>query len=413
MTKNRTDGYGGVAIIIKDNLHSEDITQKDYTPIETIETAITWNKFKIKFISIYIKPNSNNNRIKKAFNKILADNENEPHVLIGGDVNCHNDLWEDYSTNDKNGKSIAEIITNSNSFCTLNDGTHTYCNLSRNYTSAIDITIATGPLASLASWEVGENLTSDHLAIVTKIKNPQPTPNNGRKETLNIHNLKKSIDQLETFDLNNIHNFQELNDLLTTTISNNTKQVTYTQKFKPKPWWTEEINRLWQIKNHKQRLFNIFKNPNTAIELRKSNNKLKNAIKASKKASWETYVTSIDKNCPSKVLWNKVNKIRAQPNIKSDFFDQSINMQNFLNFHFPRQSNKNIRISKINQTIDNIFEPDQLKDIIFNRKSKSPGIDGITYDLLKKLPNEYYDCLANCFNEIWRLQAFPDEWKTA
>lgn len=56
MTKNRTDGYGGVAIIIKDNLHSEDITQKDYTPIETIETAITWNKFKIKFISIYIKP---------------------------------------------------------------------------------------------------------------------------------------------------------------------------------------------------------------------------------------------------------------------------------------------------------------------------------------------------------------------
>lgn len=58
MIKNRRDGYGGVAIIIKNNLHSKDITQKDYTPIETIETSINWNQLKIKLISIYIKQNT-------------------------------------------------------------------------------------------------------------------------------------------------------------------------------------------------------------------------------------------------------------------------------------------------------------------------------------------------------------------
>lgn len=123
-------------------------------------------------------------------------------------------------------------------------------------------------------------------------------------------------------------------------------------------------------------------------------------------------MTSIDKNCPSSKLWNKVNKIRAPSKTKTDYFDQSINMHNFLNFHFPKQLIKSFRITKTNQAIDKIFEPKKLKEIIQNKSSKSPGVEGITYDLLKQLPNEYYDCLANCFNEIWTHQTFPEEWKT-
>ena len=84
--------------------------------------------------------------------------------------------------------------------------------------------------------------------------------------------------------------------------------ITITKKWKPKPWWNDEINRLWQIKDFKQTFFNKFKNPYTAIELRKINNKLKNKIKQQKEISWEKYLTTINPNNSTHSLQNKINK---------------------------------------------------------------------------------------------------------
>lgn len=39
-------------------------------------------------------------------------------------------------------------------------------------------------------------------------------------------------------------------------------------------------------------------------------------------------------------------------------------------------------------------------------------MDGITYELLNKLPIKYYDCLAKFFNDIWKNQTFPEIWKS-
>ncbi|XP_046685840.1 uncharacterized protein LOC124371531, partial [Homalodisca vitripennis] len=45
-------------------------------------------------------------------------------------------------------------------------------------------------------------------------------------------------------------------------------------------------------------------------------------------------------------------------------------------------------------------------------KDTSPGADGITYSLIKKLPPEALDILLNLYNNIWNgIMDFPDSWK--
>lgn len=128
---------------------------------------------KVKLISLYIKPNISNKDTKNLFSQILNDNKYEKYVLIAGDINCHNALWERDSTNDRKGNLIAEILTESDQYCVLNDGSPTYFNLSRCYSSAIDATIASKELTKISEWTVDENLTSDHTAIITTIKSSQ------------------------------------------------------------------------------------------------------------------------------------------------------------------------------------------------------------------------------------------------
>lgn len=407
ITRNRSDGYGGVAIIIRKDLNFDNIIQSNYDPIETIETQITWDNKQIKLISIYVNPRTKLAEIETQFQKLLKDNDQLKYVLIGGDINSHNFLWENDSKNDRKGNLMAEQILESE-FHTLNDGSYTYHNLAKGYSSAIDITLASTSINNSANWYVDENLTSDHMAIITEIE--AETQVNSEPTIKKILNKKKVIETLQGTDISAIHTFEELNSLFTTTITSNTNTIKITKKWTPKPWWNEEIKRLWLIKDYKQSLYNIFKNPYTAIELRKLNNKLKNKIRNQKRLSWESFLTSINTHNPSKSLWQKVNKLRKPKSSKSNFFNDLNNGQKFLDFNFPDRRSTPIS-NRFRKAKNEIFTTKQIKEIIHRKKSTSPGVDGITYDILKALPDEYIDCLTKCFNTIWKEQKFPDAWK--
>ena len=70
ISKNRTDGYGGVAILIKKNIPFDSIIQNNYDPIETLETVISWDEKQIKLITIYINPKTKARDIVKYFGAI-------------------------------------------------------------------------------------------------------------------------------------------------------------------------------------------------------------------------------------------------------------------------------------------------------------------------------------------------------
>lgn len=405
LTKNRDDGYGGVAILIKKDVKFKPILQNNYHPIETIETEIEWNNKIIKIISIYINPKTKLEDSKRYFQQLITDNLNVKYIIIGGDINCHNQLWEHNSKNDRKGNAIAEIITDTPNFTVLNDGNPTYHNLSKNYSSAIDITLTSSELSKLADWNISENLTSDHMAIITEIRLNNHQTLNNRYRT--VHNLAKTIKTLKETNIDHISKIEELTDLIQSTIQNHTRIIPNNSKWIPKPWWNKEIENFWHIKNQKQTLYNKYKSTYTAIELRKANNKLKNTIREAKKKSWENHLT----NTNSQNLWNKVNQLRKPKEIQTNFFDKQINITSFINFNFPNKNTVRLNKFKKNKPNIDIFNPNQILESLKHKKSKAPGYDGITYDILKQIPTNYIDCISKCFNNTWREQKFPEIWR--
>lgn len=407
INKNRDDGYGGVAILIKKDIKFNPIPQNNYSPLETIETEIEWNNKTIKIISIYINPKTNLKHCKRQFQQLLIDNNNVKYTLIGGDINCHNQLWEHQSKNDRKGKAIAELITDNPNYTILNDGNPTYYNLSKNYSSAVDITLTSTELSKLTDWNIAENLTSDHMAIITEIRqnNNQITNKNYRT----IHNQTKTINTLKETNIDQISKIEELTELIQDTIQNNSRIIPNNSKWRPKHWWSKEIEKFWHIKNQKQTLYNKHKTMYTAIELRKSNNKLKNLIREAKKKSWEEHLTNISNN-NSQILWNKVNQIRKPHEIPTKFFDDQNNINSFLSFSFPNRNTVRLNKFKKNKPNVDIFNSNQILESLKYKKSKAPGYDGITYDILKKLPTNYINCISRCYNKIWKDQKFPEIW---
>lgn len=404
LTRSRSDGYGGVAILIHKNIKQSDCKQLKIGSIEIIESTIEINSKNLKIISFYIPPEISTRNLENAFKNLIHKYKDIDNFIMGGDVNAHNSLWENNSTNDRKGEIISEIITESE-IVILNNGEHTYQNISKNYTSAIDITMVSRNLVRTCDWRVDENLTSDHFAIRIDLENFKPLNHSNKK----IINFKKTVNCLNELDPSQTKNIENLENYIKRTLTENTQIIPINSKFIPKPWWNEKIKRLWLIKNFKQSMYNRFKNPYMAIELRKANNKLKNEIRKSKKISWEKFLNDVNPNCSSKELWNKINKIKNSKTYPKRL-DSVDKIRGFLEFNF------------VEGTVDSFFEPLSLpKEDIFSpiiienhiRKAKStaPGSDGISFKLLKNLSSNYYETISKLFNNIWKSQKFPQNWK--
>lgn len=405
--RDRRDGYGGVAILVHKNFEADSISvfKPNYNPIENIEITVKMLNSTFKFIAIYIPPKSKPNIIESPFRKLLKENERIKNVIIAGDINAHHSLWENESINDPKGIIMSDAILETN-FITLNNGEHTYQNLSRGYTSAIDITIATPNLANKCSWSIDENLTSDHLAIITTINHPKPTSNKYIK-LINHNNISKLL-QEQNFSTST--NITELENSIKNTIQENSKIIQVKHKFQPKHWWNEYINRLWLIKNFKQRIYNKTKIPYVAIELRKANNKLKNEIRTAKKSTWESYLQNINPTNNTKELWNKINKIRPKKTNHTTTLNSQQKAIDFLKHNYVGGT-ITLQEKQNNLPLENIFTTLSIVETINKAKNTASGTDNISYALLKTLPQEYAETIANHFNVIWKSQHFPEDWK--
>ncbi|MGL5710891.1 MAG: hypothetical protein ACRCW9_08660 [Cetobacterium sp.] len=82
-----------------------------------------------------------------------------------GDFNNHNTLWG-FKNTDLNGEIIEELIDESG-LVSMNDGTGTRVNTANGKESVLDLTLISGNMANMSSWEVLKETTvgSDHYPI--------------------------------------------------------------------------------------------------------------------------------------------------------------------------------------------------------------------------------------------------------
>lgn len=150
---DRTDGYGGSCLLIKNDINYQIIDCHSFCTenIQISAAKIQIQQKEFTLISIYCKPKHNTN--KTFWNKLISHFTSL--VIIGGDFNAHRSSWGS-STSDREGKEILEFLSDS-SLTILNDGSPTLFSCPGNRVSAVDLTFCTPKLAPSIKWSTFNN----------------------------------------------------------------------------------------------------------------------------------------------------------------------------------------------------------------------------------------------------------------
>uniref|UniRef100_A0A1B0DJ05 Endonuclease/exonuclease/phosphatase domain-containing protein n=1 Tax=Phlebotomus papatasi TaxID=29031 RepID=A0A1B0DJ05_PHLPP len=128
----------------------------------------------LSFCSVYFKPQLNS--IRDDLESLLRSLPSP--LVLGGDMNAHNEIWGCSSTQ-KKGREVESFILDSG-LSLMNNGDPTYIHPGYGSISAIDLTFCSPSLNILLEWgTVKEAYGSDHTPIV--ISSLGPTFMNSRR----------------------------------------------------------------------------------------------------------------------------------------------------------------------------------------------------------------------------------------
>ena len=142
----------------------------------------------MSFLNVYVPPirsSPTDGRTDSFSPSILPSSRN---LFILGDFNCHHPLWDSRGTSDLRGEEVFDWVISSD-LLPLNDpDTPTLLHRSSGSRSSPDISFAPSTLALSCSWEVLQDLGSDHLPILLSVSlspvfrpNERPLPSIFRK----------------------------------------------------------------------------------------------------------------------------------------------------------------------------------------------------------------------------------------
>ena len=165
---------GGVVIFVRQGLSFSELSTTSLSSLDSysdyVGVNISVNKSSLmSFLNVYAPPirsSPTDGRTDSFSPSILPSSRN---LFILGDFNCHHPLWDSRGTSDPRGEEVFNWVISSD-LLSLNDpDTPTLLHRSSGSRSSPDISIAPSTLAFSCSWEVLQDLGSDHLPILLSI----------------------------------------------------------------------------------------------------------------------------------------------------------------------------------------------------------------------------------------------------
>lgn len=147
--KSRGDGYGGIAIYLKNKFKYRKLDIGYSHNIERL--AIEIINFNITIVSLYINKNASLNELEINLLEIKNKLQTKQKILIAGDINAKHSAWGN-ELDERKGEIILEWINNNN-WMILNTGQHTHHPIGQK-SSAIDISICTPNIFNEICWKV-------------------------------------------------------------------------------------------------------------------------------------------------------------------------------------------------------------------------------------------------------------------
>jgi ribonuclease HI len=433
---NDTRPSGGVSLLIRKNIPHSQI--KLNTNIQAVAATISLYRT-ITVCSIYLPPHSALNiaELEDLYRQLPSP------VLLMGDFNAHSPVWGSGRL-DAKGRLIENFIANEN-LCILNKNINTYVHPATGSQTAIDLTICNPALLLDFEWQVHDDLCgSDHFPILisnTKASSPTAIIRHWKldkadwveydrlcKELLNASSILAEDDPIDAFT-------NVLINIASQTIPRSGTSVSCINK----PWF----NNTCKITiNKRKATFRRYDRCPTELNLKAykiQRAKTRQIIRAAKKASWQTYVSQLNSQTPSKKVWDMVRAISGKTtntvvkhlthnntlitdveqitNTLADVFASNSCTQHYT--HKFQQYKTNAEKRTINFKSDNLedynipFSMAELQESLDTAKNTSPGPDEVHYELLRHLPLNAMELLLSIFNLIFTTGNFPSSWRQA
>ena len=393
----------------------------------------------VSFLNVYAPPicsSPTDGRTDSFSPSILPSSRN---LFILGDFNCHHSLWDLRVTSDPRGEEVFDWVISSD-LLPLNDpDTPTLF-----HRSSPDISFSLSSLTLSCSWEVLQDLGSDHLPIFLSIPLSPVSRPNERPPSFNFQKARwEGFASYIDSHCPSAENYSSLflssaAALFTSLALNAAKSSIPFGRFKspPKAWWSAEVE---QAVSERRRAFTA---AHRSDEDRQAyifaSRRASSVIAKAKAEAWQTTCSSLSPKSNPKSVHSLLRSIAGSPSSSSS----SPNFPNcsspresasvyaaYLRSHFSISLPKALRSKargylfelrratcpvKSHSFFCSPFTLAEFHAAASNLSSSTAtGPDKVAYPMLKHVPRSGMDFLLHIFNLSWSSHFFPSIWKTS
>lgn len=422
LREDRPDGYGGVAILIKNSYTFSHLSLPSHSNDLSVVAAVVNN---ICYVSLYFsRPNIDIlNEINMIFGYLP-----KPFVCLG-DFNCHHQLWGCMSNN-YYGEQLLDLLSSHN-LCILNNGMPT--RFART-PSVPDLSICTPDLASCLSWQpLGSTYGSDHFPITICL--PYPKPPCEKKQPRVKHKLTnadwdsfKRIVENKVTDMPEISqtNTSKCSDLLAKLLIEAANEVfplktCGSSKIPSPPWWDKECTNAIKERKKANKLYcSNMSDENFDNYLQTANN-TKELLRKKKFDGWRSFCTSICPNTNPSIVWQNIRRFRSAFTDSTHSKMSSALAEQVMDRLGPPSVSEQLVLdtcSIYNNNFSNEidlngpFSMYELRGVLSYVKDSAPGEDSIPYSFLSNLDSKSLNYYLSLINSIMFSGNVPRSWRT-
>ena len=397
----------------------------------------------MSFLDVYAPPicfSPTDGRTDSFSTSILPSSRN---LFILGDFNCHHPLWESRGTSDPRGEEVFNWVISSD-LLSLNDpDTPTLLHRSSGSRSFPDISFAPSSLAFSCSWEVLQDLGSDHLTILLSVSLFPVFRHNERPPSFNFQ--KAHWDGFESYFDSHCPSAEEYwclslssaAALITFLVLNAAKSSIPFGRVKrpPKSWWSAEVE---QAVSERRKAFGAAHRSDEDRQAYISvSRRASSVIAKAKTEAWQATCSSLSPKFNPKSVHSLLRSIAGSPSSSfssPNFPDCSPResasvFAGYLRSHFSVSQPKALRsrargyLTELRRATcpvefhSSFCSPFSLVEFLaaafILTSSTATGPDKVAYPMLKHLPRSTMDLLLYIFNLSWSSHSFPSIWMTS
>ncbi len=393
------------------------VTSQEVTPVP--ERGFVWAKINgIFYYSCYAPPSLKLDEFKEFLDRLVNDAKFRKPTVISGDFNAWAEEWGSIYTNHK-GQALLEafavldvVLLNVGDKPTFRRGESK---------SIVDLTFASDSLVGdVVNWSVSDHYSySDHSYITWAFRSDSTDSIVAKRPCVTKWQATKFDDEVFRLLLNDVNicnggaeaKAEHIKRALVRLCDASMPRKSSGHRHPPVYWWNDSIADLRRECNHARRRYTRSKNSNRS-ELHQlyseARNKLKIAIKLSKRQCWVDLCHQVDSD-----PWGKPYKIvmKKLKGVVSTNIMCPILMQNTVNALFPQQSLRAFQIPHVNEAIPEVTMEELNESCSKLGSNKAPGLDCIPNVALKLAIDAKPELFLDMYNACMMEGVFPQQWK--